>query len=58
MRPEGIGVDGQTFSYRFASSMTKPHTFSIVPGPDGSERGAQARSADGGVRAISRLPGI
>ncbi|WP_035760628.1 mesaconyl-C4 CoA hydratase [Paenarthrobacter nicotinovorans] len=55
MRREGIGLLGKTFSYRLASPMTKPQTFSIVPGPDGLEKGAEARSADDAICAISTL---
>lgn len=55
MRREGIDLRGRTFGYRFVSPMTKPQTFAIVPGQDGLIRGAQARSADGAICAVSTL---
>lgn len=55
MRREGIGLVGKTFAYRLVSPMTKPQTFSVVPGPDGLARGAEARSAAGMVCAVSSL---
>ncbi|MGO4248465.1 mesaconyl-C4 CoA hydratase [Paenarthrobacter sp. RAF54_2] len=58
MRREGIDLMGKTFSYRLASPMTKPQTFSIVPGPDGLANGAEARSAEGAICAVGSLSGI
>lgn len=54
-RRQGIDLTGKTFSYRLISPMTKPQTFSIVPGQDGLEKGAEARSATGAVCAVSTL---
>jgi 3-methylfumaryl-CoA hydratase len=58
MRREGIDLVGKTFGYRLASPMTKPQTFSIVPGPSGLENGAEARSAEGAVCAVSTLSDV
>lgn len=58
MRREGIDLTGKTFDYRLASPMTKPQTFSIVPGTDGLDNGAEARSAEGGICAVSSLTEI
>jgi 3-methylfumaryl-CoA hydratase len=55
MRREGIDLVGRTFAYRLVSPMTKPQTFSIVPGQDGLEKGAEARSASGTICAVSTL---
>ncbi|WP_327098173.1 mesaconyl-C4 CoA hydratase [Nocardia vinacea] len=55
MRREGIDLRGKTFGYRFVSPMTKPQTFTIVPGPEGLMRGTEARSAAGAVCAVSTL---
>ncbi|MFI5719588.1 mesaconyl-C4 CoA hydratase [Nocardia sp. NPDC051750] len=55
MRREGIDLTGKTFGYRLVSPMTRPQTFSIVPGQDGLEKGAEARSAAGAVCAVSTL---
>jgi 3-methylfumaryl-CoA hydratase len=55
MRRQGVDLVGRTFAYRLVSPMTKPQTFSIVPGPDGLEKGAEARSAAGTVCAVSTL---
>ncbi|WP_327116352.1 mesaconyl-C4 CoA hydratase [Nocardia sp. NBC_01730] len=55
MRREGIELRGKTFGYRFVSPMTKPQTFTVVPGPEGLIHGAEARSAAGAVCAVSTL---
>ena len=38
-------LTGQTFGYRLVSPMTTPQTFTDRSGPDGLERGAEARGA-------------
>jgi 3-methylfumaryl-CoA hydratase len=55
MRREGISLTGRTFGYRLVSPMTRPQTFTVVPGPDGLAAGAEARSASGVVCAVSTL---
>jgi len=55
LRREGIDLQGHTFAYRFVSPMTRPQTFTVVPGPEGLERGAEARSAAGAVCAVSTV---
>ncbi|GGJ65686.1 mesaconyl-C4 CoA hydratase [Streptomyces brasiliensis] len=55
MRREGIDLVGRTYGYRLVSPMKKPQTFSVVPGPDGLVKGAEARSAAGAVCAVSTL---
>ncbi|MGY1812231.1 hypothetical protein [Blastococcus sp. SYSU D00820] len=55
LRRQGIDLTGRVFAYRLVSPMTRPQTFSIVPGQDGLEKGAEARSAAGTVCAISTL---
>jgi 3-methylfumaryl-CoA hydratase len=55
MRREGTELMGKTFSYRFVSPMTRPQTFSIVPGPGGLDKGAEARDEEGAICAVSTL---
>jgi 3-methylfumaryl-CoA hydratase len=55
MRREGIDLIGKTYGYRLVSPMTKPQTFSVVPGADGLSAGAEARSATGAICAVSTL---
>src|SRR5699024_10683976 len=52
LRREGIDLVGKTFEYRLVSPMTQPQTFTVVPGPDGLDKGAEARSASGAVCAV------
>jgi 3-methylfumaryl-CoA hydratase len=55
MRRQSIALVGRTFGYRLVSPMVGPQTFTVVPGPDGLERGAESRSAAGAVCATSTL---
>lgn len=55
LRREGISLVGRTFGYRLVSPMVGPQTFTVVPGQDGLERGAESRSAAGTVCAVSTL---
>ncbi|HCA87994.1 MAG TPA: mesaconyl-C4 CoA hydratase [Streptomyces sp.] len=55
LRREGIGLMGRTYTYRLVSPMVGPQTFTVVPGPDGLERGVEARSAAGAICAVSTL---
>ena len=55
---EGIDLVGKTFGYRLVSPMTRPQTFTVVPGTDGLDAGAEARSAAGSVCAVSTLTGM
>lgn len=55
LRREGTDLKGKTFAYRFVSPLTKPQTFSIVPGPNGLEHGAEARGADGTIAAVCTI---
>lgn len=55
MRRQGIDLVGKTFGYRLVSPMTRPQTFSIVPGENGLEKGAEARGEAGAVCAVSTL---
>lgn len=55
MRREGVDLLGKTFGYRLVSPMTKPQTVRIVPGENGLAHGAEARSADGVVCAVSTV---
>lgn len=55
MRREGIELVGRTYGYRLVSPMTGSQTLTIVPGPDGLERGAESRSAADAVCAVSTL---
>ncbi|MDC5698754.1 MaoC family dehydratase N-terminal domain-containing protein [Intrasporangium calvum] len=57
LRREGITVVGQTYAYRLVSPMVGPQTFTVVPGPEGLERGAEARSAAGAACATSTVTG-
>ena len=57
-RREGIDLVGKTFGYRLVSPMTRPQTFTVVPGTDGLDAGAEARSAAGSVCAVSTLTGM
>ncbi|MEV5072692.1 mesaconyl-C4 CoA hydratase [Microbacterium sp. LMI12-1-1.1] len=51
-RRQGFDLTGRTFGYRLVSPLTTSQTFTIVPGPDGLERGVEARGADGTVAAV------
>lgn len=55
LRRQGISLEGRTFGYRLVSPLTKPQTITVVPGPDGLERGAEVRGADGAIAAVSTL---
>ncbi|GAA5166193.1 FAS1-like dehydratase domain-containing protein [Ornithinimicrobium tianjinense] len=55
LRREGISLVGRTFGYRLVSPMVGPQTFTVVPGQDGLERGAESRSAAGAVCAVSTV---
>ncbi|GGG26663.1 acyl-CoA dehydrogenase [Rhodococcoides trifolii] len=55
MRRRGLSLHGRTFGYRLVSPMTQPQTFTVVPGPDGLDKGAAARSAAGVVCATSTV---
>ena len=55
LRREGISLVGKTFGYRLVSPMVGPQTFTVVPGQDGLERGAESRSAAGAVCAVSTV---
>jgi 3-methylfumaryl-CoA hydratase len=54
-RRQGIDLLGATYGYRLVSPMVGPQTFTVVPGPDGLEHGAESRSATGAVCAVSTL---
>jgi 3-methylfumaryl-CoA hydratase len=54
-RRQGIDLVGATYGYRLVSPMVGPQTFTVVPGPDGLEHGAESRSASGAVCAMSTL---
>jgi 3-methylfumaryl-CoA hydratase len=55
MRRQSISLVGRTYGYRLVSPMVGPQAFTVVPGPDGLERGAESRSAAGAVCAVSTL---
>jgi 3-methylfumaryl-CoA hydratase len=55
MRRQGIDVTGKVFGYRLVYPMTKPQTFTVVPGAEGLALGAEARSAEDTLCAISTL---
>ncbi|MGO0575518.1 FAS1-like dehydratase domain-containing protein [Ornithinimicrobium panacihumi] len=57
MRRQDISLLGRTFGYRLVSPMVGPQTFTVVPGPDGLEHGAESRSAAGAICAVSTLGG-
>ncbi len=58
LRRQGIDLVGQTYAYRLVSPMVGPQTFTVVPGPDGIDGGAQTRSATGAVCATSTVQGV
>lgn len=55
MRRQGIDLVGRTYGYRLVSPMVGPQTFTVVPGQDGLEHGAESRSAAGAICAVSTL---
>jgi 3-methylfumaryl-CoA hydratase len=55
LRREGISLVGRTYGYRLVSPMVGPQTFTVVPGQEGLERGAESRSAAGAICAVSTL---
>lgn len=55
MRREGISLVGRTYGYRLVSPMVGPQTFTVVPGQDGLEHGAESRSAAGAICAVSTV---
>ncbi|MBY6685610.1 mesaconyl-C4 CoA hydratase [Rhodococcus sp. BP-149] len=55
MRRSGLSLQDRTFGYRLVSPMTRPQAFTVVPGEDGLDKGAAARSAAGIVCATSTV---
>lgn len=55
LRRQGVPLLDKVFGYRLVSPMTRPQTFSVVPGAEGLPAGAEARSASGVVCATSSL---
>lgn len=53
LRREGVDLVGRQFAYRLLSPMVGVQTFTVVPGAEGLEHGAETRSEAGAVCAVS-----
>lgn len=53
LRREGVDLVGREFAYRLLSPMVGVQTFTVVPGAEGLEHGAETRSEAGAVCAVS-----
>ena len=58
LRREGVDQAGRQFAYRLLSPMVGVQTFTVVPGPEGLEHGAETRSEAGAVCAVSTIGDI
>ncbi|HEY6934889.1 MAG TPA: MaoC family dehydratase N-terminal domain-containing protein [Marmoricola sp.] len=57
-RRNGLSLVGRRFGYRLVSPMVGPQRMHVLPADDGLAGGAEVRTADGRVTAVSSLAGL